>query len=83
MPTFNQKEALLILSGIASEASNKNKAALDPQLYTQIFESFMNKSVKNQDVVLMSYSQLATVVWSFTITKIHPEKNLQFWSQVI
>jgi len=47
MPTFNQKEALLILSGIASEASNKNKAALDPQLYTQIFESFMNKSVKN------------------------------------
>ena len=47
MHTFNQKEALLILSGIASEASNKNKPTLDPLLYNQIFESFMNRTVKN------------------------------------
>ncbi len=80
MHTFNQKEALLILSGIASEASNKNKPTLDPLLYNQIFESFMNRTVKNYDIVLLSYSQLATIVWSFSITKILPEKNIQFWN---
>jgi hypothetical protein len=34
MQNFNQTEALLILSGIASEASMKTKGYLDPALYT-------------------------------------------------
>jgi hypothetical protein len=33
MPDLNHKEALLILSGIASEASMKNKSFLEPQEY--------------------------------------------------
>ena len=40
MMTFNQTEALLILSGIASEASMKTKGYLDPALYTSIFEAY-------------------------------------------
>jgi len=40
MLSFNQTEALLILSGIASEASMKTKGYLDPALYTSIFEAY-------------------------------------------
>ncbi len=56
MTSFNQKEILLILSGIATEASSKNKQALESSLYMQIFDSFMARSVKNQDITLLSYS---------------------------
>lgn len=40
MLNFNQTEALLILSGIASEASMKTKGYLEPSLYTSIFEAY-------------------------------------------
>jgi hypothetical protein len=37
---FNHKEVLLVLSGIAAEASTKSKSPLDPALTAPIFERF-------------------------------------------
>lgn len=84
MPLLNHKEALLILSGIASEATMKNKNFLDPQQYIQIFEAYQDKCLKNRDIQTLSYSQIATVVWAYSIVKSSPEqKNLEFWNAVL
>lgn len=40
MPEFTIKQMLMILSGIATEASTKSKGHLEPLHYLPIFESF-------------------------------------------
>lgn len=50
MMNFNQTEALLILSGIASEASMKTKGYLEPSLYTSIFEAYQHRTLKLNDI---------------------------------
>lgn len=50
MPENTMKEALLILSGIASEATTKNKPYLDPIHYNQIYSEFQLKCLKEKTI---------------------------------
>jgi hypothetical protein len=83
MLNYNQTEALLILSGIASEASMKTKGYLEPSLYTSIFEAYQHRTLKLNDIKSLSYTQIATVVWANTIVKIQGSRTQEFWSQVL
>lgn len=53
---FNNKEALLIISGIASDSTSKAKPQLENTLYMPLFERFEQHVLENRTIDTFNYS---------------------------
>jgi hypothetical protein len=80
---FNNKEALLIISGIASDSTTKAKPQLESSSYLPIFERYENNFLENNGIDTLNYSQLATVVWAYSTLKVDVTTRPQFWAAVM